>query len=241
MTPLPSQRKKSLHRLLVQLDLADYNQMRWDLLDLALTHPSIAPEENYEQLEFIGDAVVRLAASEVLYAKYPDEPVGEFAAIRSILVSDRTLAEFAHIYNLKKYLLFHGHYQGAGEVSLLADAFEAVLGALFLTTNDLSLVHGWLDPHLLKKAAEIKRDPARENYKDALQVWTQSEHQQLPTYEVQENPDFQDEEERFLATVSLGETLLGNGKGRSKKAAHQAAAKAAYEAIATEANTEAKE
>lgn len=236
MTFLPSQRKKSLQRLLNQLDLADHSQIRWDLLDLALTHPSISPEANYEQLEFIGDAVVRLAASEVLYAEYPDEPVGEFAAIRSILVSDRTLAEFAHIYNLKKYLLFHGHYQGAGEVSLLADAFEAVLGALFLATNDLSLVHSWLDQHLRKKAAEIKLDPARENYKDALQVWTQSEHQQLPTYQVQENPDFQDEEERFLATVSLGETLLGKGKGRSKKSAHQAAARAAYEAIATQTN-----
>ncbi|MGB2927249.1 MAG: ribonuclease III [Limnothrix sp.] len=237
MTTLPPQRQKSLQRLLDRLGLPDQSRVRWDLLDLALTHPSISPDQNYEQLEFIGDAVVRLAASEVLYAKYPDEPVGEFAAIRSILVSDRTLAEFAQLYDLRKYLLFHGHYQGAGEVSLLADAFEAVLGALFLATKDLSLVHLWLDEHLLVKAAEIKRDPARENYKDALQVWTQSEHQQLPTYRVQENTDFEDEEERFLAQVWLDERLLGKGKGRSKKAAHQAAARAAYEAIAP--NTEA--
>ncbi|MEB3226594.1 MAG: ribonuclease III [Synechococcus sp.] len=226
------QRQKSLRRLLDRLGLPEQEGLRWDLFDLALTHPSISPDKNYEQLEFIGDAVVRLAASEVLYAEYPDEPVGEFAAIRSILVSDRTLAEFAHLYNLKKYLLYHGHYQGAGEISLLADAFEAMLGALFLSTNDLSLIHPWLDSHLRQKAADIKRDPARENYKDALQTWSQGEYQKLPTYQVTENPGFRQEEERFIAQVWLGETLLGKGVGRSKKAAEQAAARMAFEAIA---------
>ncbi|BAW97741.1 ribonuclease III [[Synechococcus] sp. NIES-970] len=229
---LPPQRQKSLYRLIDRLGLPDNLGIRWELLDLALTHPSISPDKNYEQLEFIGDAVVRLAASEVLYSEYPDEPVGEFAAIRSILVSDRTLAEFAHFYNLKKYLLYHGHYHGAGEISLLADAFEAMLGALFLTTNDLSLVHPWLDDHLRLKAAEIKRDPARENYKDALQTWSQGEYQKLPTYQVTENVHFHHEEERFLAKVWLGDNLLGQGVGRSKKAAEQAAARMAFEAIA---------
>ncbi|QCS48723.1 ribonuclease III [Picosynechococcus sp. PCC 11901] len=232
MSMVPPQRQKSLRRLIDRLGLPDYHGMRWDLLDLALTHPSISPDKNYEQLEFIGDAVVRLAASEVLYAEYPAEPVGEFAAIRSILVSDRTLAEFAHRYNLKKYLSYHGNYHGAGEISLLADAFEAMLGALFLTTNDLSLVHPWLDEHLRHKAAEIKQDPARENYKDALQTWSQGEYQKLPTYQVTENPEFRHEEERFLAEVKLGDTLLGKGVGRSKKAAEQAAARMAFEAIA---------
>ena len=140
MAQLPPQRQKSLARLVDRLGMSDHSQIRWELMDLALTHPSISPERNYEQLEFVGDAVVRLASSEVLYAQYPDEPVGEFAAIRSILVSDKTLAEFAESYNLKKYLLYHGHYEKAGLTSLLADGFEAMLGALFLSTNDLSLV-----------------------------------------------------------------------------------------------------
>lgn len=233
MAIIPTQRHKNLQRLLDRLGLPDHSAIRWDLLDLALTHPSISPDLNYEQLEFIGDAVVRLAASEVLYAEYPDEPVGEFAAIRSILVSDRTLAEFAQSYNLKKYLLYHGHYHGAGEISLLADAFEAMLGALFLATHDLSLVHIWFDPHLRQKAAEIKRDPARQNYKDALQTWTQGKFQQLPTYQVIESPDFHEEEKRFIAKVWLGEKLLGEGVGRSKKVAEQAAARMAFERIDT--------
>lgn len=217
-----------------RLGLAEETRLRWDLLDLALTHPSISPDRNYEQLEFIGDAVVRLAASEILYEMYPDEPVGEFAAIRSILVSDRTLAEFADSYNFKKFLLYHGHYEGAGLVSLLADAFEATLGALFLSTNDLSLVHPWLDEPLKVKAAEIKKDPARNNYKDALQVWTQSEHHILPTYKVKQNDQSTGEEDFFYAEVWLREEKLGQGLGRSKKAAQQAAARQAYEqAIAT--------
>ncbi|OKH19044.1 ribonuclease III [[Limnothrix rosea] IAM M-220] len=229
MAQLPPQRQKSLVRLMERLGFSDHAQIRWDLLDLALTHPSISPDRNYEQLEFIGDAVVRLAASEVLYAQYPDEPVGEFAAIRSILVSDRTLAEFAESYNFQKFLLYHGHYENAGLISLLADAFEATLGALFLSTNDLSLVHPWLDEPLKAKAAEIKRDPARQNYKDALQVWTQSEHHTLPTYRVKKNLQSKSEEDFFFAEVWLNETLLASGLGRSKKAAQQAAARQAYE------------
>jgi ribonuclease-3 len=232
MANLSPQRQKNLQRLMDRLGLPDQELVNWDLLDLALTHASIAPEKNYEQLEFIGDAVVRLAAAEVLYAVYPDEPVGEFAAIRSILVSDRTLAEFAESYNLKKYLLHHGIYEGAGEISLLADAFEAVLGALFMSTRDLTLIHLWLDPLLQLKAAEIKEDPARQNYKDALQVWTQSEHHCLPTYEVTQNAQSQSEDDFFFARVWLQDKLLGEGFGRSKKAAQQAAAKLAFEAIA---------
>ena len=228
MTIVAPHRKAQLQKLMDRLGLGDLSPLRWDLMDLALTHPSISPVENYEQLEFIGDAVVRLAASEVLFAEYPNEPVGEFAAIRSILVSDRTLAEFAEHYNLKKFLLYHGNFQGAAEESLLADAFEAMLGALFLATNDLSLVHGWLDSHLRIKAAEIRSDPARQNYKDALQTWTQAQYHKLPSYQVRENEGFEAEEQRFMATVWLNGEHLGTGLGRSKKSAEQAAAQDAY-------------
>ena len=68
---LPPQRQKSLRRLLARLGLPEQDGLRWDLLDLALTHPSISPTKNYEQLEFIGDAVVRLAASDCLLYTSP--------------------------------------------------------------------------------------------------------------------------------------------------------------------------
>jgi len=87
-----SRRSRDLKKLVQRLGLTDTTNVDWNLLDLALTHPSASSVANYQQLEFVGDAVVRLAASELLLETYPEAPVGDFAAIRSILVSDRVLA-----------------------------------------------------------------------------------------------------------------------------------------------------
>ena len=135
-------RKRQLQKLIQRLGLSDHVQIRWDLLDLALTHPTLSAEANYEQLEFVGDSVVRLAASELLYEVYPDCPVGEFAAIRSILVSDRTLAEIADQYGFGTFLLAAGSAirDKAGEESRLADCFEAVLASLYLSSQNLTLI-----------------------------------------------------------------------------------------------------
>ncbi|ACK71076.1 Ribonuclease III [Gloeothece citriformis PCC 7424] len=228
-------REKELTLLVQKLGLSDIVAVDWSLLDLALIHPSFSKEVNYQQLEFVGDAVVRLAAAEVLLETYPEAPVGEFAALRSIMVSDRTLAEFADVFGLERYLLTAAYVSGdeAGRISRLADAFEAVLGALYLSTHTMQLVRPWLDELLEKKAAEILQDPARLNYKDALQEWTQAHYKLLPQYRVQENPLKNNLEERFLAEVWLNDQKLGMGKGRTKKAAEQAAAKEAITSIDT--------
>lgn len=223
-------RNKQLQILVQKLGLPETASVNWSLLDLALTHPTISKEVNNQQLEFVGDAVVRLAAAEVLLETYPDAPVGEFAALRSMMVSDRTLAEIAEIYGLERYLIIANSAAGdkAGRVSRLADAFEAVLGALYLSTHNMSLVRPWLDEILKDKAAEIRQDPALQNYKDALQEWTQAQHKILPEYRVQENPQAEIDIERFSAEVWLRDRKLGTGKGRSKKTAEQAAAKEAF-------------
>ena len=226
-------RSKQLQKFVQKLGLSETEAVDWSLLDLALTHPTISQEANYQQLEFVGDAVVRLAASEVLLEIYPDASVGEFAAIRSILVSDRALAQFAESYGLERYLLISRSAAGdqAGRISRLADAFEAVLGALYLSTHTMALVRPWLDPALKDKAAEIRRDPARQNYKDALQEWTQAQYKILPEYRVGENGQAIVGGHRFTAEVWLQDRRLGSGKGRSKKAAEQAAAKEAFFSI----------
>lgn len=223
-------RQKQLWQFVQKLGLPAQTPVKWELLDLALTHPSISAEANYDQLEFVGDAVVRLAASEVLFETYPDAPVGEFAAIRSVLVSDRLLAELAQAYGLERYLLVSSSAASdkAGETSRLADSFEAVLGALYLSTNTLELVRPWLDSHLQKLAAEIREDPARQNYKDALQEWTQAYYKILPEYRLTETGLVHGDANRFTAEVWLKDRRLGEGTGRSKKAAEQAAAKQAY-------------
>jgi len=229
MIPDP-RRNKQLQTFVQKLGLPETASVNWSLLDLALTHPTLSREKNYQQLEFVGDAVVRLAAAEVLLETYPDEAVGEFASLRSMMVSDRTLAEFAENYGLERYLLISSSAASdkAGRISRLADAFEAVLGALYLSTQTMALVRPWLDDLLKEKAAEIRLDPARQNYKDALQEWTQARYKMLPKYQVQEIMTTHNEQERFLAEVWLQDKKLGTGKGRSKKSAEQAAAKDAY-------------
>ncbi len=226
-------RGKDLKKLVEKLGLTDLSLINWNLLDLALTHVSISTENNYEQLEFIGDSVVRLVASETLFETYPDATVGEFAAIRSMLVSDRTLAEFAHSYGFERYLTINlkASYDSEGKISLLGDAFEAVLGALYLSTKTLKLINPWLKPLLKEKAAEIKLDPALQNYKDALQEWTQRKYKQLPEYKVKENLEEREHEKRFQAEVWFQGKCLAKGIGRSKKTAQQSAAKEAFLAI----------
>lgn len=141
------QRQNQLEKLIERLGLSTQQKIAWQLLDLALTHPSVSTQDNYEQLEFVGDSVVRLVASELLLETYPNAPVGEFAAVRSILVSDRILAEISNSYGLGRYLLVGGSAtrDRLGEESRLADCFEAVLAALYLSTNTLELIRPWLE------------------------------------------------------------------------------------------------
>lgn len=222
-------REKQLQRLLEKLGLTDTTSVNFTLLDLALTHASIDRQNNYEQLEFLGDAVVRLVAAEVLLETYPESPVGEYAAVRSVLVSDRVLAEFAALYGLGKYLVLSPSAAGdkAGKSSRLADTFEAILGALYLSTHNMSLIRPWLDDLFRDRADEVRQDPALQNYKDALQEWTQAVHKKLPEYRVQEVKNVHGSPHRFAAQVWLDQECLGEGTGRSKKAAEQAAAKVA--------------
>ena len=226
-------RQRELQKLLQKLGLLDLSAVNWSLLDIALTHPSISQEENYQQLEFVGDAVVRLASAELLLETYPHLPVGEFAAIRSILVSDRFLAEIALSYGFERYLRMSPTVAGdrLGKISRMADAFEAVLGALYESTKNMSLVRPWLDEILKEKATQVHADPARQNYKDALQEWSQGKYKLLPEYRMKENQEISTEDDRFYAEVWLNNKLLGKGKGATKKASQQEAAKDTFSRV----------
>ena len=207
--------------------------MKWDLMDLALTHATYSAQANYEQLEFVGDAVVKLAAAEFLFETFPHAKEGELSAIRSVLVSDRTLAEIAQQYGIERYLLVGGSAMGdkAGQKTRLAEAFEAVLAALYLSTHTLEMVRPWLDSHLLELTEQIRRDPTLQNYKGALQAWTQAHYQLLPEYRITEIGQIHGDAERFLAEVWFRDRPWGQGKGQSKKAAEQAAAQVAFLAL----------
>ncbi len=224
-------RQQQLERLLHHLPLSDTTTVDWDLIDLAMTHTSFSEARNYDRLEFVGDAVVRMVVAQFLWDSFPELKVGDYTAIRSIVVSDRRLAELAEHYHLESYLLVKGSAtdDSAGRSSRLAEAFEALLGALYLSGNStLSLIQPWLTPHLHRLTTEIRQDPAYCNYKAALQEWTQAQYKALPIYAVLEQHDHPDPDHRFQAEVSFQGQRLGIGTGRSMKAAEQAAAKAAF-------------
>ena len=227
------QRHQELRQFLAALGVTDCQTVHWELIHQALVDISSSANHNNEVLEFLGDAALRLAAAEFLQENYPQMSVGDMAAVRSQLVSDRTLAILAQDYNFNRYLLISSSAAGdrAGQNSRLADAFEAVLGALYLSTHSLSLIRPWLDTHFERLTQAIKNDPARQNYKAALQELTQAHSKQLPKYTVKEISQRHGDPERFYAQVQYQGKLWGAGKGPSIKQAEQRAAHQAYEQL----------
>ncbi|WP_425336524.1 ribonuclease III [Synechococcus elongatus] len=230
---LEPQRLKQLQRLLAKLPLAITPDLDWQQIDRALTHPSAA-EDHYDRLEFLGDAVLRLAIADFLDRHYPNLSVGDCSALRSELGSDRTLAAIAASYGLERVLrvgktAVNDH---AGQQSRLAEAFEALLGALYLSQRTLDPIRPWLDPLLQQRATAMLQDPTRGNYKAALQEWTLQRYQELPEYRTEQRSDACGDPEAFAAEVWFRGEKLGSGVGRSIKAAQQAAAQVACTALA---------
>ncbi|MBD0335248.1 MAG: ribonuclease III [Cyanobacteria bacterium Co-bin13] len=231
MTDLPDPvRQRQLQRCLQRLGLPDKTVVNWQFLDLAFTHSSASASANYEYLEFLGDAALRLAAAEFLMETYPEASVGELAAVRSRLVSDQALAQLADDLGLESFVQMSSSAWGdkAGRRSRLADVFEAVLGVLYLERHNLSLIRLWLDGHLQRLAQQIWQDPTLQNYKAALQELTQAHFKALPQYQTQEVSHIHGDAERFASEVWFMDQCWGSGRGASMKQAEQIAAQRAY-------------
>lgn len=242
MTLATPNRQRQLGKLLAKLGLTDTSAINWSLLDRALTHPTFS-SQHYEQLEFVGDAVLRLVASEVLLKTYPEMTEGALSGIRSVVVSDRTLAQVAARYSLDRYILMgaSARCDKVGEETRLAAALEALLAALYLSTRDFSLIDPWFNDCLRTFADIVQQDPALQNYKGALQRLTQALFHQLPEYRVSEVGTTHGDKERFLAEVWLQGKQWGQGKGQSKKAAEQVAAQMALRLLQEERTLESPE
>ncbi len=207
----------------------------WGLLDRALTHASIsgetaAPVPDYETLEFLGDAVLGLAAAEHLYEVVPDRTPGEYSRMRAALVNRRCLARIARTLDLAPAIrLGKGEEQAGGRsrAALLADCLEAVIGAIYRD-------RGWRPAREFVErvfADEFGRAEALDrvwDYKSRLQHYCQAERIPLPVFQVvrSEGPDHRKE---FEVEVLLDGEAAGLGRGLSKKEAEQDAARAALE------------
>lgn len=204
------------------------------LLAEALTHPSLAyesqrPHFDNQRLEFLGDAVLQLVVTEALFKRFPDHPEGNLTKLRSRVVSRRALARFAMMIHLGDYVLLGKGEESTGgrrRLSTLADAFESLIGAVYLDSGQ----NAARDIILRLFESEIDgmvTSPEERNPKGELQEHLQSIHPEAPVYTIisETGPDHR---RVFQAEVSWRDFFLAAGKGKSKK---EAEARAAAEAL----------
>lgn len=189
------------------------------------------PESN-ERLEFLGDSILSFIVSEYLYKKYPQFKEGTLTNLRSLLVNTKTLAETAKKLNFGNLLkLSKGEEESKGREnqSLLANSFEAFIGALFLDQG-IDAVQPFLYEVLITRAEEIVERKAFKDPKSLLQEYVQGKKQSSPVYKVlkEEGPAHA---KIFSVGAYVGEKMLGFGKGKSKQEAEESAAKETLENI----------
>lgn len=225
--------KVDLSKLLKNLNIP-YNNI--EIFREAFTHPSFSNEKNgrrnYERLEFLGDAVLQYYVSKFIFEKYPQKPEGELTTLRSKLVREESLARFARELNLGPYI-----YLGAGEEhnggrdrnSVLADIFEAFMGAISQDCG-IDYVIQILQKTIYKHVEDVNYDEITD-FKTKLQELIQADQRKTVTYELLSSigpanaPIFE-------VAVMMDDMRLGVGKGSSKKRAEQQAAKDALNKLA---------
>lgn len=202
------------------------------LLETALTHSSYANEGNRnlksnERLEFLGDSVLGFVTAGYLFSHKGGEE-GELTRLRASLVCEKALSAYARKLGLGEYLLLgKGEQRGGGaeRPSILADAFEAVIAALYLD-GGLSAAEAFILPFLKEELASQQRRPQFRDYKTALQEIIQQNPEEHLEYELK-GESGPDHNKRFTVEVHLNSNVIGTGHGRSKKEAEQQAAREA--------------
>ncbi|RMG92956.1 MAG: ribonuclease III [Candidatus Dadabacteria bacterium] len=208
-----------------------------DLLDQALTHKSYANERgsgirDNERLEFLGDAVLDLVVSHLLYDLRPPLTEGKMSKVRAFLVSEPSLAEVARSFGLGRYLLLgKGEEQTGGreKPSILSGAFEALVAAIYLD-GGFDLAREFVDA-VFRPLLEAEGPGGLDrDFKTRLQEHCQGRYGTAPTYRLvgEWGPDH---DKTFEVEIRLGNRVLGRGRGRSKKEAEQRAAQGALDVL----------
>lgn len=211
-----------------------------ELISQALTHSSYANEKKLpagsnERLEFLGDSVLSIVVSEYLYKHLSEIAEGELTKLRASLVCEKSLYVFAQQINLGDFLMLGKGEENTGgreRPSILADAFEAVIAAIYLDSGLEAAAR-----HILRFMPDdlpTRRKPVFNDFKTILQEIVQKNPEEKVEYSLvgEEGPDHN---KRFVVEVCLNSNVIGRGKGRSKKEAEQLAAKEALELMGYEA------
>ncbi len=205
------------------------------LLMRALRHRSVIldrPLDSNERMEFLGDAILGMVVCEFLYSQFPDSSEGDLAKAKAYLVSEPTLARAAQGIGLELAVeVSSGEAASGGRMrrSILADAFEAVIAAIFLDLGIRAtrrVVRKSLQPAL----REVIAGGYHQDFKSSLQERTQARSRKTPTYRIASETGA-DHDKTFIAQAVLGKKVIGEGAGKSKKEAEQAAARVALESL----------
>lgn len=212
----------------------EYNQ----LFQRALRHRSIVDNEKfesyetYERLEFLGDAVLDLIVTEIIFEKYPKENEGFLTKLRAKIVRGDTLYEMAKKLELSQFLEVGERAAGQGielSKSVLSDVYEALVAAIYIS-GGYEKAREFVSSHIRRFIDFDKMVTNIDNYKSLLMEYSQAEKLELPRYKVI-SEDGPGHDKTFHVAVYIGNKKLGEGKGKSKKQAEQAAAKDALSSI----------
>lgn len=212
------------------------------LLILAFIHRSYINEhrevlQHNERLEFLGDSILGLLTAEYLYRNFPEYPEGDLSYLRSRLVEASSCVSYIQKINIEKHLLLgkgERMNDGRGRESILADLFEAIIGAIYLD-GGIEATRNFIFDNFLNEIKMTLKTPLA-NWKAILQDYCQKKYQQPPIYQVLEEHG-PDHSKSFVIAVMVGKKEYGRGSGASKKEAQQSAAANAIERITQEQQT----
>ena len=199
-----------------------------DLFNKALVHSSFTKEndisllENYERLEFLGDSVLKLCISDILYKKFPHYLEGDLTKIRSIIVSDNMLAEVAKQIGIAELIVLGKQEEKMGgreRKSIIACVFEAILGAYYLE-GKFEEISTFLEKTFKHYIKDVDEHFEKFNAKAVLQEYTQSQNKKLPEYSIIEELGLE-HDKIFVVEVSYMKDILASGRGKTKREAEQ--------------------
>jgi ribonuclease-3 len=204
-----------------------------ELFQQALTHRS-ATHRNNERLEFLGDAVLDFVVSDVVYRAYPDAAEGDLSKLRSLLVKDTSLAELASQIGLGEHLILGSGEQKTGghrRESILADALEAIFGAVFLDSG-YGAAKDVIDRAYAQRYTSLPDIKDLRDPKTRLQEWLQGRKMSLPDYELV-NVSGEDHKQRFTVSCTVAEiSAASSGESNTRRKAEQKAARKMLEILA---------
>ena len=192
----------------------------------ALTHASENQINNYEKLEFFGDAVLRLAASKFIDINYPNLSVGKQSELRSQIVSDEWLTKIGRKIDIEKVIIKGAKAlkDDSSKDTIIGEATEALIGALYKCFNSIQEVNLWLDEYWVKDSEIFLKAPHKFNAKSALQEWCQSKGLDLPAYKIIEVSKNHGDPKRFSCEIFINGSKEASSFGQSHKKAEKNAA-----------------